>query len=189
MINAVSGQARAARDAPAWAAEKNSAQLSTAASPRASPVWSKWRGSEAFVTGPLMRLGRAAAHWDDLACAPYEWQAMAAELLTHSRSHDTPMRLSIYPWDILCELQRRLESPQAMLLIVPNGQVKLLNALPFAVADLRYDTLATAWRRYLDAWRSSEVSAFITACQTQPALLLHANETWASPFPSPRHDR
>ena len=38
-------------------------------------------------------------------------------------------------------METRLESPQAMLLVVPNGKVKLLNALPFAPADLRRQTL------------------------------------------------
>ena len=35
-----------------------------------------------------------------------------------------------------------------MLLVVPNGKVKLLNALPFAPADLRRDSLAHAWQAY-----------------------------------------
>ena len=51
------------------------------------------------------------------------------------------MALSIYPWDIVTEMETRLESPQAMLLVVPNGKVKLLNALPFSPADLRRDSL------------------------------------------------
>jgi hypothetical protein len=75
-------------------------------------------------------------------------------------------------------MQRRRESPQAMLLIVPNGKIKLLNALPFAPADLRRDSLAQAWQAYRDAWRSPEVGEFIAACQTDPGLLRHANETW-----------
>ena len=86
--------------------------------------------------------------------------------------------LSIYPWDIVAEISRRHRSPQAMLLIVPNGKVKLLNALPFAPADLRHDSLARAWQAYRDAWRSPEVSQFIAACRTNPNLLRHANETW-----------
>ena len=53
----------------------------------------------------------------------------------------TRMALSIYPWDIVTEMETRLDSPQAMLLVVPNGKVKLLNALPFAPADLRRDSL------------------------------------------------
>jgi hypothetical protein len=65
-----------------------------------------------------------------------------------------------------------------MLLVVPNGKVKLLNALPFAPADLRYESLAQAWRAYKDAWRTAEVREFIARCRTEPRLLRHANETW-----------
>jgi MoaA/NifB/PqqE/SkfB family radical SAM enzyme len=138
-------------------------------------------GCAAFVTGPMMRLGRAADRWDELACSSSDWQHMAMTLVEHSRSQDTDMRLSIYPWDILVELERRLDSPQAMLLIVPNGKIKLLNALPFAVADLRRDTLAEGWHRYLEGWRTPQVRKFVTACRTYPALLKHANATWTLP--------
>ena len=66
-----------------------------------------------------------------------------------------------------------------MLLVVPNGKVKLLNALPFAPADLRRDSLETAWQAYREAWRTPEVREFVARCRTEPALLRHANETWA----------
>jgi hypothetical protein len=66
-----------------------------------------------------------------------------------------------------------------MLLVVPNGKVKLLNALPFAPADLRRDSLEQAWNAYREAWRSSEVREFVEACRSDPGLLRHANETWA----------
>ena len=65
-----------------------------------------------------------------------------------------------------------------MLLVVPNGQVELLNALPFAVADLRRHSLAEAWQAYRKSWRSAEVAQFIDACRSNPALLRHANELW-----------
>ena len=70
--------------------------------------------------------------------------------------------LSIYPWDIVTEIETRLEHPQAMLLVVPNGKVKLLNALPFSPADLRTDSLEKAWHAYRDAWRATEVRDFVT---------------------------
>ena len=70
-----------------------------------------------------------------------------------------------------------------MLLVVPNGKVKLLNALPFAPADLRRDSLATAWQAYRDAWRTPEVRDFVARCRADPALLGHANETWAMAAP------
>jgi MoaA/NifB/PqqE/SkfB family radical SAM enzyme len=135
-------------------------------------------GCEAFVTGPMMRIGRAAAAWDHIACCEADWQRVVGCLRERAQTRRSSTRLSIYPWDILTEMQRRHESPQAMLLVVPNGKVKLLNALPFAPADLRRDSLAQAWQAYRDAWRSPEVSEFIAACRTDPTLLRHANETW-----------
>jgi MoaA/NifB/PqqE/SkfB family radical SAM enzyme len=136
-------------------------------------------GCSAFVTGPLMRIGRAAADWNRIGCSEQDWQRAAHQLRERARCHGTDMALSIYPWDILTEMERRLESPQAMLLVVPNGRVKLLNALPFAPADLRRDSLDQAWNAYREAWQTPEVREFIGACRSDPALLRHANETWA----------
>jgi MoaA/NifB/PqqE/SkfB family radical SAM enzyme len=135
-------------------------------------------GCTAFVSGPMMRIGRAAQSWDRIACSELEWQQTVDRLREHALTRGTTTSLSIYPCDILTEIERRLASPQAMLLIVPNGKVKLLNALPFAPADLRRDTFADAWRAYQSAWRSLEVSEFITACRSDPGLLRHANEMW-----------
>src|ERR1041384_3167148 len=138
-------------------------------------------GCSAFVTGPLMRIGRAAAAWDAIACTDKEWDSSVAALREHARSGGKTIALSIYPWDILAEMEQRLESPQAMLLVVPNGKVKLLNALPFAPADLRRDSLEQAWEAYRAAWRSEEVRQFVAACRRDPVLLRHANETWDRP--------
>jgi MoaA/NifB/PqqE/SkfB family radical SAM enzyme len=135
-------------------------------------------GCGAFVTGPLMRIGRAAAAWHDVACSEVQWHDAVDALRRRSESLAPPMALSIYPWDILTEMERRLDDPQAMLLVVPNGKVKLLNALPFAVADLRTDDVAFAWDAYRRAWRSTEVRAFVERCRADPGLLRHANETW-----------
>jgi MoaA/NifB/PqqE/SkfB family radical SAM enzyme len=135
-------------------------------------------GCSAFVTGPLMRLGRAAATWDRLACSDDEWRRAVDALRERAAASNSGVALSIYPWDIVTELETRLASPQAMLLVVPNGKVKLLNALPFAPADLRHDSLEQAWDAYRIAWRSPEVRDFVLRCRNEPALLGHANETW-----------
>jgi MoaA/NifB/PqqE/SkfB family radical SAM enzyme len=135
-------------------------------------------GCTAFVTGPLMRIGRAAAAWEQIACSDEDWQRAAAALRERAAVSNAPIVLSIYPWDIVTEMERRLDSPQAMLLVVPNGKVKLLNALPYAPADLRRDSIAQAWDAYRDAWRTAEVRAFVSRCRAEPRLLGHANETW-----------
>jgi MoaA/NifB/PqqE/SkfB family radical SAM enzyme len=135
-------------------------------------------GCSAFVTGPLMRLGRAAAAWDTLACSDDDWQRAVAALRERAAARGAGPALSIYPWDIVTEIETRLDNPQAMLLVVPNGKVKLLNALPFAPADLRRDSLHDAWHAYRAAWRTNEVRDFVQRCRSEPALLRHANETW-----------
>jgi MoaA/NifB/PqqE/SkfB family radical SAM enzyme len=135
-------------------------------------------GCDVFVTGPLMRLGRAALDWANVAPTEAQWRDAAAALEAHAAARGSPVTLSIYPWDILTEVRTRLESPQAMLLVVPNGKVKLLNALPFAPADLRVDSLDRAWSAYREAWRSDTVRDFVGRCAADPGLLRHANETW-----------
>jgi len=138
-------------------------------------------GCSVFVTGPMMRLGRAAMGWETLACDDDEWRRAVDALRERHASHNASMALSIYPWDIITEMERRLESPQAMLLVVPNGKVKLLNALPFAPADLRRDSLTQAWDAYRAAWRSPVVRDFVSGCRGDPGRLRHANETWPMP--------
>ena len=136
-------------------------------------------GCSAFVTGPTMRIGRAAADWERIGCSDDEWARAVVALRERAASAGAAISLSIYPWDIVTEIETRLEQPQAMLLVVPNGKVKLLNALPFSPADLRKDSLDDAWRAYRAAWRAPEVRDFATRCRGNPALLRHANETWA----------
>jgi hypothetical protein len=136
-------------------------------------------GCSAFVTGPAMRIGRAALAWDTIGLPDDAWQLAARALRAHAQSSAATIDLAIYPWDIVTEIETRLASPQAMLLVVPNGKVKLLNALPFSPADLRRDSLADAWSAYRNAWRTPQVRDFVLRCRAEPALLRHANETWA----------
>jgi len=135
-------------------------------------------GCSAFISGPMMRIGRAAANWDRLGCSDEAWSRAVSALRERAVSSGAAIALSIYPWDIVTEMETRLESPQAMLLVVPNGKVKLLNALPFSPADLRVDSIEVAWDAYREAWRAEEVRTFIGRCRSEPALLRHANETW-----------
>ena len=106
---------------------------------------------------------------------------LVAKFCHYSDYGDWEKLASLYTPDIVTEMETRLESPQAMLLVVPNGKVKLLNALPFSPADLRRDSLAVAWAAYREAWRAPQVREFILRCRSEPAFLRHANETWPVP--------
>ena len=135
------------------------------------------RGVRTFVTGPMMRLGRAAAAWDSLACSDEDWSEAVMSLKAAAAALKGP-RLAVYPWGIQKEMAVRAESPQSMVLVVPNGRAKLLNALPFAVADLKKESLASAWPKVGAAWKSKEVQDFVRRAQTDADLLRHANECW-----------
>jgi MoaA/NifB/PqqE/SkfB family radical SAM enzyme len=135
-------------------------------------------GCGAFVTGPMMRIGRAAAAWQSIACSGADWQRAVDALRERAAARGAAIALSIYPWDIVAEIELRIDHPQAMLLIVPNGKVKLLNALPFSPADLTHVSLDEAWDAYRAGWRAAEVRAFVTGVRDDPSRLLHANETW-----------
>jgi MoaA/NifB/PqqE/SkfB family radical SAM enzyme len=135
-------------------------------------------GCGAFVTGPLMRIGRAAADWERLGCSEETWSRATVALRERAAATRGAAARSIDPGDLVTEMETRRDAPPALRRVGPNGKVKLLNALPFSPADLRVDSLETAWNAYRKAWRAPEVQAFIGRCRGEPALLRHANETW-----------
>jgi len=47
-----------------------------------------------------------------------------------------------------------------------------------AAADLKTQSLAEGWKAAVEAWKNPKVKDFIARAQTDPALLLHANECW-----------
>ena len=48
------------------------------------------------------------------------------------------MRVHFHEMGLLEELRYRLHHPAALLIVLPNGLVKLINALPFICGDLRH---------------------------------------------------
>jgi hypothetical protein len=59
------------------------------------------------------------------------------------------------------ELRYRLQHPAALLIVLPNGLVKLVNALPFVCGDLRRQSLQQIWDNFLNAWKDPKVARFI----------------------------
>ena len=53
------------------------------------------------------------------------------------RNIDGRMRVHFHEMGLLDELRYRLHNPAALLIVLPNGLVKLINALPFVCGDLR----------------------------------------------------
>ena len=58
--------------------------------------------------------------------------------------------------------------PAALLIVLPNGLVKLINALPFVCGDLRRDSLAEVWANFQRAWRDPRVAEFVDDLARDP---------------------
>src|SRR5262249_37349231 len=62
------------------------------------------------------------------------------------------MRVYFHEAGLLEELRYRLKHPAALLIVLPNGLVKLINALPFICGDLRREPLRDVLARFQRAW-------------------------------------
>ena len=69
------------------------------------------------------------------------------------------MRVHFHEMGLLEELRYRLHNPAALLIVLPNGLVKLINALPFVCGDLRRSRCGEIWANFQRAWQDPRVAA------------------------------
>ena len=115
-------------------------------------------GAFRFNTGRLMRVGTAARLWARLEPTP-EQEARFRGVLARELASGGDMELCCEPYDLADGLRQSVADPPATLLVLPNGWVKVAAPLPHVCADLRRDSLATAWTSYRDAWHDPAVVA------------------------------
>jgi hypothetical protein len=78
------------------------------------------------------------------------------------------MRVYFHELGLLEELRYRLQHPAALLIVLPNGLVKLINALPFVCGDLRKQSLADIWGHFQHAWEDPRVAQFVEDLAVDP---------------------
>jgi len=132
-------------------------------------------GVYGVYTGKIMRIGRAAKNWDILCSSEEEYQKFFDVLQKKTAAYEGKMKIYYYPYDVLKELEYRLESPSASLLVLPNGKVKLAGPLPFICGDLRKHSLGRIWELYKKAWQNPEVIEFTMNVIADPKLLAESN--------------
>jgi len=128
-----------------------------------------------FYTGKIMRIGRAAANWEELCPSEEQYERFFATLEEKTDQYRGRMKVYCYPYDVIEELRYRLEMPAASLLVIPNGKVKLIGPLPFICGDLKVSTLAEVWDRYKQAWKDPRVVDFGRRVVDDPTLLAQSN--------------
>jgi len=125
-------------------------------------------GASSFYSGRTMFTGNAVKAWRHLEVAEEQYDAYFKTLAAKRDEYRGRMRVNYHEAGLLEELRYRLVHPAALLIILPNGLVKLINALPFICGDLRKDSLATVWANFRRAWHDPRVIRFVEELAADP---------------------
>lgn len=138
-------------------------------------------GCYGFYTGKIMRIGRAALNWEKLNPTEEQYKTFFEVLDRKTKEYENKMKVYYYPYDVIQELKYRLEKPSASLLVIPNGNTKLIGPLPFICGNVKEQPLAEVWSLYKKAWREPKVIEFTKRAIADPTLLSESNK-WQNVF-------
>jgi MoaA/NifB/PqqE/SkfB family radical SAM enzyme len=125
-------------------------------------------GAYSFYTGRTMYTGNAVKTWHKMAPSEEQYETYFATLREKAAEYRGRMRVYFHELGLLEELRYRLQHPAALLIVLPNGLVKLINALPFVCGDLRSETLPQVWANFRRAWQDPRVARFVDDLAVDP---------------------
>jgi MoaA/NifB/PqqE/SkfB family radical SAM enzyme len=125
-------------------------------------------GAYSFYTGRTMYTGNAVKTWHLLAPTEPQYEEFFQVLHAKTDEYRGRMRVHFHEMGLLEELRYRLHHPAALLIVLPNGLVKLINALPFICGDLRTHSLEEIWENFQRAWQDPRVAQFVHDLANDP---------------------
>jgi MoaA/NifB/PqqE/SkfB family radical SAM enzyme len=125
-------------------------------------------GAYSFYTGRTMYTGNAVKAWRHLEVTDEQYDEYFDALRAKSVEYRGRMRVYFHEAGLLEELRYRVQHPAALLIVLPNGLVKLINALPFVCGDFRRNTLDEIWANFRRAWRDPRVAGFVDELAADP---------------------
>ncbi len=125
-------------------------------------------GAQSFYTGRTMYTGNAVKSWKKLTPTEAQYEVLFATLHQKAIDYAGRMRVYFHEMGLVEELRYRLRHPAALLIVLPNGLVKLINALPFVCGDLRKQSLGVIWDNFHRAWQNPLVSDFVDELSRDP---------------------
>jgi len=125
-------------------------------------------GAYSFYTGRTMYTGNAVKAWRHLEVADDRYQVFFDTLRAKAEEYKGRMRVYFHEAGLLEELRYRLQEPAALFIVLPNGLVKLINALPFVCGDLRVQSMEEVWANFQRAWRDPRVAEFVDDLARDP---------------------
>ena len=125
-------------------------------------------GAASFYSGRTMFTGNAVKAWRHLAVTDEQYVEYFQILAAKREEYRGRMRVDFHEAGLLEELRYRLKHPAALLIVLPNGLVKLINALPFICGDLRTEPLSKVWGNFRRAWQDPRVASFVDELAIDP---------------------
>jgi MoaA/NifB/PqqE/SkfB family radical SAM enzyme len=125
-------------------------------------------GASSFYSGRTMFTGNAVKAWRHLAVTDEQYTEYFRTLASKRLEYRGRMRVDYHEAGLLEELRYRLHHPAALLIVLPNGLVKLINALPFICGDLRTQPLTEVWANFRRAWQDPRVATFVDELAVDP---------------------
>ena len=125
-------------------------------------------GAYSFYTGRTMYTGNAVKAWRHLEVTDAQYDEYFDALRAKTIEYRGRMRVYFHEAGLLEELRYRVRHPAALLIVLPNGLVKLINALPFVCGDLRTQSLAGVWENFQRAWKDPRVAQFVEDLAQDP---------------------
>lgn len=125
-------------------------------------------GAASFYSGKTMFTGNAVKAWRHLEVTEVQYEEYFRTLHAKQLEYRGRMLVNFHEAGLLEELRYRLHHPAALLIVLPNGLVKLINALPFVCGDLRREPLAQVWANFRRAWHDPRVARFIDELAVDP---------------------
>jgi MoaA/NifB/PqqE/SkfB family radical SAM enzyme len=122
----------------------------------------------ASTPGRTMYTGNAVKAWRHLEVSDSDYERFFDVLRQKVDEYRGRMRVYFHEAGLLEELRFRLKHPAALLIVLPNGLVKLINALPFICGDFRKQTLARDLGELRRSWRDPRVAAFVDDLAADP---------------------
>lgn len=127
-------------------------------------------GAMNFYTGKTMYTGNAVKAWHLIAPSEDQYAEFFKVLHEKEKEYEGRMRVYFHEMGLLQELGYRLKHPAAILIVLPNGLVKIINALPFVCGDLRTQSLSEVWARFKEAWKDPQVARYVEEMGRKPEL-------------------
>ncbi|MFH0929198.1 MAG: radical SAM protein [Candidatus Aenigmatarchaeota archaeon] len=128
-------------------------------------------GARRLITGKFTFSGRAITNKDDIGIDEKKLKKAFSLLKTRHDQYTGSMEI-VTSTDPAFYLRYRILEPCNVLLVRPNGDVKLDCILPFKIGNVKNESISSMWNKVgKSAWRNEQVIRYISSIKEESDML------------------